>query len=68
VVGKSAWHLAANPLLKIGERDHGNRDGETIWALKDVSFKVEQGEVLASLGGSVDYGYNYLRGISMEMR
>jgi lipopolysaccharide transport system ATP-binding protein len=57
-----------NPLLKIGEQDHGNRDGETIWALKDVSFKVEQGEVLASLGGSVDYGYNYLRGISMEMR
>ena len=39
-----------NPLLKIGERDHGNRDGETIWALKDVSFKVEQGEVLGIIG------------------
>ncbi|MGA2489739.1 MAG: ABC transporter ATP-binding protein, partial [Anaerolineales bacterium] len=24
-----------NPMLKIGEVDHGNRDGETIWALKD---------------------------------
>lgn len=22
-----------NPLLRIGETDHGNRDGETIWAL-----------------------------------
>ncbi|MEW5829611.1 MAG: hypothetical protein AB1846_12030 [Chloroflexota bacterium] len=35
-----------NPLLKIGESDHGNRDGEDLWALKDVSFTVEQGEVL----------------------
>jgi len=39
-----------NPLLRIGETDHGNRDGETIWALKDVSFKVEQGEVLGIIG------------------
>jgi hypothetical protein len=33
---------AANPLLKIGETDHGNRDGEEIWALREVSFAVEQ--------------------------
>jgi lipopolysaccharide transport system ATP-binding protein len=39
-----------NPLLRIGEKDHGNRDGETIWALKDVSFNVEQGEVLGIIG------------------
>jgi lipopolysaccharide transport system ATP-binding protein len=39
-----------NPLLRIGESDHGNRDGETIWALKDVSFTVEQGEVLGIIG------------------
>jgi lipopolysaccharide transport system ATP-binding protein len=39
-----------NPLLRIGETDHGNRDGETIWALKDVSFKVEKGEVLGIIG------------------
>jgi lipopolysaccharide transport system ATP-binding protein len=31
-----------NPLLRIGEADHGNREGETIWALKDISFTVEQ--------------------------
>lgn len=39
-----------NPLLKIGETDHGNRDGEELWALKDVSFTVEQGEVLGIIG------------------
>jgi len=39
-----------NPLLRIGEADHGNRDGEEIWALRDVSFTVEQGEVLGIIG------------------
>jgi lipopolysaccharide transport system ATP-binding protein len=39
-----------NPLLKIGEADHGNRDGETIFALKDVSFSVKQGETLGIIG------------------
>ncbi len=43
-------HGKPNPLLKIGQKDHGNRDGETVWALKDVSFKVEQGEVLGVIG------------------
>ena len=48
-----------NPMLKVGETDHGNpfpsgtrtgRNGETIWALKDVSFTVEQGEALGIIG------------------
>ncbi len=39
-----------NPLLRIGETDHGNRMGEEIWALRDVSFTVDQGEVLGVIG------------------
>jgi len=39
-----------NPMLKIGENDHGNCDGEEVWALKDVSFQVKQGEVLGIIG------------------
>ncbi len=39
-----------NPLLRIGETDHGNREGEEIWALRDVNFNVEQGEVLGIIG------------------
>jgi lipopolysaccharide transport system ATP-binding protein len=35
-----------NPLLRIGEKDDGNRDGEELWALRNVSFTVQQGEVL----------------------
>ncbi|HMD89796.1 MAG TPA: ABC transporter ATP-binding protein [Anaerolineaceae bacterium] len=39
-----------NPMLKIGQIDHGNRDGEILWALKDVNLTVEQGEVLGIIG------------------
>src|SRR5512134_174745 len=39
-----------NPLLKIGQQDHGNRAGEELWALRDVSFTVQQGEVLGIIG------------------
>jgi lipopolysaccharide transport system ATP-binding protein len=39
-----------NPLLRIGETDHGNIVGEDLWALKDISFTVEQGEVLGIIG------------------
>ncbi len=41
-----------DPHLKIGEKDHGNRDGETLWALKDINLQVRQGEVLGVIGGN----------------
>jgi len=39
-----------DPYRKIGEGDHGNRQGERIWALREVSFDVEQGKVLGIIG------------------
>jgi lipopolysaccharide transport system ATP-binding protein len=39
-----------DPYQKIGESDHNNRQGETLWALKDVNFKVKQGEALGIIG------------------
>lgn len=39
-----------NPLLGIGLQDFGNRKGETIWALRDINFKVNRGEVLGVIG------------------
>jgi len=35
-----------NPMLRIGEKDHGNRDGEELWALRDVSFAVAGSKVV----------------------
>lgn len=39
-----------DPYLKIGETDHGNREGEIIWALKNVNIQVQQGEALGIIG------------------
>jgi lipopolysaccharide transport system ATP-binding protein len=39
-----------DPHLRIGEKDHGNRHGETLWALKDINFQVKQGEALGIIG------------------
>jgi len=39
-----------NPLALVDEADHGNRENDILWALRDVSFKVEQGEAFGIIG------------------
>lgn len=36
--------------LKIGEKDYGNRDGETVWALNGINFQVQRGEAVGIIG------------------
>jgi len=42
-----------NPLLRVGEKDHGNRDGEELWALKDVVSLWSRVKCWASSGATV---------------
>jgi len=39
-----------NPHLKIGAADCGNRDGDTVWALREVNLEVQEGEILGIIG------------------
>lgn len=41
-----------DPYHVIGEKDHGNRDGEFIWALRNIDLEVLQGEVLGIIGAN----------------
>lgn len=39
-----------DPYLKLGQVDHGNRHGQTIWAVKDVTISIKQGEAVGIIG------------------
>jgi len=39
-----------DPYLRIGQKDYGNQEGETIWALRDVNLQVRQGEIVGIIG------------------
>ena len=39
-----------DPYSKIGEADHGNRQDDHIWALKNINLEVRQGSVLGIIG------------------
>ena len=41
-----------DPLLMLGDTDHGNREGGQVWALRDVNFEVKEGEILGIIGGN----------------
>ena len=35
-----------DPLLKIGQEDPSNGNAEYLWALRDINFEVQQGEIV----------------------
>jgi len=41
-----------DPYQKVGQADYGNRDGDSIWALNDINFQVEQGQALGIIGAN----------------
>ncbi len=41
-----------DPYAKVDVPDHQNRDGQTVWALRDVNLDIQQGDVLGIIGNN----------------
>ena len=46
----AALHHQPDPNAKIGEEHHARRIGEEFWALQNISFQVNEGEILGIIG------------------
>ena len=49
-----------DPYLKIGETNDRTKKGDSrfVWALRDINFKVEQGDVVGIVGKSLLYRHH----------
>ena len=60
------WHQLwgkEDPYLKIGETNDRSTKGESdyVWALQDINFEVERGEVLGIIGKNRVVERNFLK-------
>lgn len=45
-------HGKPDPLLKLGEQEAASRKSGQVWALRDVSLDIKEGEILGIIGGN----------------
>ena len=50
IAGGPGGAVKPDPYFRVGEASHGQRSGETIFALKDVTFSVQHGKAVGIIG------------------